>query len=232
MKLNKDKSSITGIGNWSGKNTWPVTWLKTSIALKILGIYYCDNIRDTVIKNWETVLNKVIKAINMLSNRYLTIYQKAIIVNSILLSRVWYLAHSFPLNKSYAQKINSHIFRYLWKGMYQPIRRNTLHLPKKEGGLGIISVYHKAAAILCNTCLKQVLKGNNLTLYYCQIRLSYLVDSRECKEVSYFTPVFYSEVIESMRKVHKHVKFPVMKSKDVYSTLFVKSVQLVVNIYP
>ena len=124
--LNKDKRSITGIGKWHGKQDWPVDWLKTENKLTILGVFYDENEKKTMELNWNRVVEKLGKTVNMVSNRCLTIFQKAIIINSLLLSKVWYLAHTLPLSKMYSQKINSLIFRYLWRSNYHPLRRETL----------------------------------------------------------------------------------------------------------
>lgn len=33
------------------KNTWPLKWLITCDSVKILGLYYCKNLKDTIEKN-------------------------------------------------------------------------------------------------------------------------------------------------------------------------------------
>ena len=177
-------------------------------------------------------MTKVEKSCNMLSQRNLTLYQKAIIINALLLSKIWYVAHTLPLPKKFSQKINSCIFRYLWKGMYQPIRRSTLYLPKNEGGLGVIDVYNKAAAIFGATCLKAIVSGNGLSCYYCKIRLSHMVNSININEVSYISTPFYSEAIGCIRKVYHQPKFPKLKSKEIYRCLITKSKPVVEANYP
>ena len=230
--LNRDKSSITGVGKWHGKNDWPFDWLKIEHNLKILGIFHYENERKTIEMNWNIVIKKLEKTINAFLNRCLTIFQKAIIINSLLLSKVWYVAHTLPLNKIFAQKIIFLIFRYLWKSNYHPIRRTTLFLPKSEGGLGIIDVFDKAAAILTATSLKESVEGRQLNLYYCRMRLSYLLETEYYQELSYISPMFYSGVVENIRKIHKHAKFPRIKSKEIYSALRTKSPPLVEEDYP
>ena len=231
-KLNRDKCSITGMGNWMDRTDWPIPWLRTETDLKILGIFYCQTEIETLEKNWDSIVSKVERAANMLSDRYLSLFQKAIIINSMLLSKVWYVSHTLPLSKKYAQRINSIIFRYLWKGKYQPVGRATLFLPKKEGGLNIVSVYHKAASILAATSLKETLAGREMNIYYSKMRLSYLIDTAPCTDVSYVTPTFYAKAIEGIRLVCKDKKFPILNSKDIYCQLFSKVPAKVESNYP
>ena len=57
--LNKEKTSIMGIGSWSKRATWPVNWLKRVENTKILGIEFFCNYEETVENNWNTVIEKI-----------------------------------------------------------------------------------------------------------------------------------------------------------------------------
>ena len=231
-KLNKSKTNIMGLGIWRQRRNWPLEWLETVECTKILGVYHCQSCKDTLRKNWDEIIRNINTYVNMLSNRYLSLYQKGIIINSLLLSKVWYIAHTLPIDKNQAQKINSCIFNYLWKGMYHPINRNTLCLPKDCGGLGILDVYFKATAIFCATTLKEAMLRNPLTLYYCSIRLSYLIGTVDIKDVSYVTPPYYSIAVTYIRMIIKHPNFPHINSKDIYVILKPKTKALVEGNYP
>ena len=96
-----------GLGAWANKSDWPITWISSVICTKVLGIYYCINYDDTLNKNWEIVENKLRSRIEMLSKRYLSIYQKAIIVNTLVLSKLWYLTHVFEIQPKWIKSFNS-----------------------------------------------------------------------------------------------------------------------------
>ena len=231
-KLNTDKTKILGFSGWKNKSSWGLDWVKSVNKTKILGIEYTGNYEETCKQNWENIKSKIARISSMLEQRNLTIYQKGIIINASILSKVWYIAHTFPLSKHDALAINSSVFKFLWHGMYQPIRRTTLCLPKSKGGLGIFDVYHKALSILCCTVVKEVTNDLCLSAYYCKIKLSYLIDTREIKEVSYISSPYYATAIEIIRKVIKCKNFPLLTNKMVYDYISPAPQPIVCGSYP
>ena len=95
----------------------------------------------------------------MIRDRYFTLYQKSVIVNSLLSSKIWYAAHVYPLPLEYSKLINKELFGFIWKYNYDPIKRDVLCNPKCNGGIGIVNVFYKAKSIFC------------LILGHCQIKL-------------------------------------------------------------
>ena len=79
----------------------------------------------------------------MIRDRYFTVYQKSVIVNSLLSSKIWYAAHVYPLPLESSKKINHELFGYIWKYNYDPIKRDVLCNPKCNGGINIINVFNK-----------------------------------------------------------------------------------------
>ena len=88
---------------------------------------------------------------NMLQKRKLTLYQRVTYANSCLLSKLWYIAHIYPLSNNHAKNINSIIFQYIWGGRYEPIKRTTVCKSKDEGGLAVINCLYKAKTLMVNT---------------------------------------------------------------------------------
>ena len=104
-KLNREKTKIMGLGNWKDRDRWPIDELKIEKECKILGIYYSNDYKETVHRNWEICTNKINSRINMLSDRFLSLYQKAMIINSLVLSKIWYISHVFPLGRNHVKEI-------------------------------------------------------------------------------------------------------------------------------
>ena len=73
------------------------------------------------------------------SQRNLSLKGKTIVINTLILSKLWFIANVFPIPKDLIPEINKIIFGYLWEeSAAEPIARETLFLPRDRGGLGIL----------------------------------------------------------------------------------------------
>ena len=116
--LNRNnKTKIYGLGKWKDKENWPITWIKVEREyFYTLGVYHSNSYPDTQNKNWTSCISALKSHGQMLSNRKLTLFQRATYINACMLSKIWYVAHIYPLNLSFAKEINKIIFNYLWNG--------------------------------------------------------------------------------------------------------------------
>ena len=113
--LNKDKTKIYGMGTWNNKLEWPVPWLQNTVpSFNSLGIIYSNDYNLSVNLNWESVLSAIESKTTCMQNIQLTIYQRAVLLNCIIYSKLWYVSHVFPLPIVYANKIKKVSFNYLW----------------------------------------------------------------------------------------------------------------------
>ena len=78
-----------------------------------------------------TVSKKFENQINLLSKRKLSLTGKAIILNSIVLSKTQFLSNLFPILK-YVEKTTQINFKYIWYYEKKTISRKTQYLPKEE----------------------------------------------------------------------------------------------------
>ena len=107
--------------------------------VKILGIYFTKDLRTTGIYNWNICLTQIEKQTQQLSRRHLSLRGKAIVLNSLILSKVTFLSNVFRIPTTLQQKIESIIFKYIWQfHKTEPIARKTLFPPKHQGGIGLI----------------------------------------------------------------------------------------------
>ena len=72
----------------------------------------------------------------MIRNRYFTLYQKVILINCLVVSKLWYVAHVYPLPLKYTGMINKEIFNFIWGSKANPIKIEVLYNKKENGGLG------------------------------------------------------------------------------------------------
>ena len=132
-------------------------------------------------------------------------------------------------------EIDKTIFRYVWYGKYQPIKRTTLCKAKKSGGIGILNVYYKSLAILCVTFRKEVMQKNSVNVlghYFCKLRVSYLIHMPEYDDLAFISPHFYSCAIDVLRRICNIEGFLMMNSKHVYDVLIPNIAPKVEEAYP
>ena len=98
-----------------------------------------EDLKYTKQRNWENILQKIENHINKLSPRVLSLYGKAILLNTLILSKTTYLSNIFPLDGIATSKIHKNKFQYIWNDQkLEPIARKTIFLKKKLGGLNLI----------------------------------------------------------------------------------------------
>ena len=142
VKLNRNKTKVFGFGNWQGRLDWPYADLKVETEkVSILGIFYTPNIDQAADLCWSNILDSIKKRVAILSQRNFTIFQRAVLINISILSKVWYTAHTYPLTMKYAKLISKEFFQFLWQSNYNPIKREVLYQSKDDGGLGIFNVF-------------------------------------------------------------------------------------------
>ena len=237
-KINKNnKSKLFGMGKWKNKTDWPIDWIVVDLDnFFTLGVFHCNAYADTLERNWSNITRKIENHIRILHGRKLTLFQRALYVNSCILSKVWYLAHIYPMSSDYVKCIQKSVFRYLWCGNYEPVKRKTVCLSLKEGGLGVFDCLTKANALLANTFLKSYVfeKGEQgFILYYCQRLLQKTVPRKTIYPMLYGRPSpYYDYTITLVCKCESLLKFPVLDNKVVYKKFLKKDALTVEVKYP
>lgn len=69
------------------------------------------------------------KYVQKIATRQLSLYGKAILINTLILARTTFLSNVFPIPEQILKKIYNILFNYLWYNKPQePIARKTLFL--------------------------------------------------------------------------------------------------------
>ena len=237
--LNRGKTSILGLSNWKNRVSWSVNGLNVSSDnCKILGIYHSNSYQKSLDLNWKVIENSINKIIGIFQNRKLTIYQRAIVINSKILAKLWYVVHVYQIPLEYTKIIQKTVFRYLWNSQYEPVARKTMFLPKLRGGNGIIDIENKAKSIMFSTFFKgyrEKCYGYQMIIYYCKIRATFMFENeRGFQDFTIFTPGYYGTMIEILRKVYRQPDYPDLRTKTIYKFLMndFEYVPRIENMYP
>ena len=107
----------------------------TDEFVRILGVHFNNDYEHTKYFNIQACIRQMEECTKTQSKRNLSLKGKTIVINTLILSKLWFMANAFPIPKDLILEINKIIFGYLWKGSAaQPITRETLFLPRDRGG--------------------------------------------------------------------------------------------------
>lgn len=145
-KLNLGKCHGLWLGVWRGRHHSPVAIQWSSDKVKILGVFVGHG--DLAMVNWLPRLEAVEKCLASWKGRALSFSGKAVVLNTLALSRIWYVASLVHLPSWVLTRLNSAIFNFFWAGKRELVARNVLHQPRSGGGFSVVSVNLKVSTLL------------------------------------------------------------------------------------
>ena len=146
LELNKSKSNAMYISNSKHNNTFKYG-IKFVNKIKILGIIFSnENPAQDIHDNFTSRIDKLERICSLWSKRKLTMIGKIVVLKTFGISLFTHLMQSIGISKSYLDKINQIIFRFIWKKNFsntktsERIKRKTICSPKRNGGLNMIDI--------------------------------------------------------------------------------------------
>ena len=221
-KINIGKTRIYGFGNWEWRSQWPIKGIKTEFEhFNTLGIIFSTDYDKALKAQWEKIYVNIQKSLKAMTGRYLNIYQKAVIVNAMIASKLWYTSHVYPLPDMWAGLINTEIRTYIWdKPNKNPIRLDVICKSRDRGGIGLLDIKIKAKSIFANTTLKMFSNSDSQSLikYYVGKELSEILGIRhgQVNRIRVQAPKYYKYALDIIKKFTSHKDFPKLNSKLIY----------------
>lgn len=202
-KLNKEKTFGMWLGRWKGRSDQPAGLYWTSDCNKFYGVFLgtkeCDK------RNWEKIVSKFQKCVNLYSSRDLSFRGRSIILNAVLCSSIWYVGSLILMPDNVRRKLNKLVFTFLWKGQPEAIKRETLLNDFPNGGLNIVDIQSKLESLLVKQVL-QLIKGNKakwkyLAVYWIGLHLREFVPSFASLLIPHSEriPVYYTRALQLFR---------------------------------
>ena len=225
-KININKTRIYGFGDWRWRVQWPIRGLKTEFDyFTALGVIFSTDYDKALHTTWKRIFEKIKKGLAAMTGRYMNIYQKAVLINAIIASKLWYTSHVYPLPTEYVKLINTEIFKYIWNSSVDPIKRNVLYMGKDKGGINLINVHVKSKCIFANTVLKMFLNPDDFgfTKYYITAKMNKILGLRNSQPNRVLPPPYYDYAIDIIKKCTSINGFPNINSKKIYFILTLSS---------
>ena len=144
-KLNINKCDGLRLGSWHNRSDAPVPILWTADKVKILRVYIGNGDMDEA--NWRPRIEAVEKCLNSWCSRTLSLSRRALIVNALALSRIWYIASLVAVSSWVKTELNRLIFNFFWGGKRDLVTQNVVIHPKDMGGFSLVSIKLKVYAL-------------------------------------------------------------------------------------
>lgn len=144
-KLSMPKSVGLWAGSWTGRTTSPVDIKWTSSYITCLGVAVGNGDLGTEI--WQQRLAASKRTLHSWHQRALTFSGKVLILNSLILSKLWYTASVVDMPTWVIRDVRNMIFSFFWSGKAERVQRTTLSLPLDGGGYGIADPKFKTLSL-------------------------------------------------------------------------------------
>lgn len=128
--------------------------------MKILGVILGKEEKNTRDKMWEEIIGAMERRLVFWRYRNLNLKGKILIVNVLLLSKIWYIMSVSSMPFWTAQRIKRCILDFLWEKKPARIAYNTLIGPVEEGGLGLVDIEQKKKSMRVKTVKKYLDEEN------------------------------------------------------------------------
>jgi len=136
---NFDKCMIVRIGSLRDTNFFipcllPLQW--TDGPVDILGIHIPKYLSDIVALNFDRKESKIDKLLNPWKGKLLSLLGKVTLINSLIVSQFIFLFQSLPSPPpSFFERFEKKIFKFLWSGGPERVKRKTVYNLYEYGGL-------------------------------------------------------------------------------------------------
>ena len=162
--INLDKTQGLPLGNpdISAAIATRIHWCDAE-GIEILGIHFFTDYKRTQNYNWMLLIGHLTAQLQKLQARPLSLKGKVLILNSIVLSRLWYIASVLPIPTSEFRELERQIFDFLWSGKTSPLQRRTVYLPHAEGGLALVHPLYKQNSLQLKLLNQVVLSDQHQT---------------------------------------------------------------------
>ena len=185
--------------------------------IKLLGVWV-GNDDTTADANWLPVVKKISRILGMWSFRDLTMKGKSIIVNTLALSKVWYLASICVLPENVCFLIEEAIKKFMLTSKTRLVKKDIWHMPEIYGGINCLDIRLKAKSLKLKWLLK-IVSDNNLCN---SLHLGkYFVENfdKTFKGINVITtnlrnvrndyvPIFYQEMVKTWQSLRYERKLP------------------------
>ena len=145
-KLNLLKCKGLWLGSWNGWTDAPVAIEWCSGKIKVLGVFLGPFASEE--DNWRPRISAVQNVLSSWCQRSLSFRGKALVINALALSRIWYVASVVHMPSWVLRELNHSVFQFFYNGKPDLVTRDVIVQPPSCGGFSVVNVQLKVWALL------------------------------------------------------------------------------------
>ena len=225
LRMNKDKTKMI----WIGRKRFCREKLYTSsnlnwndIDFTLLGIRFSTDLSKISEINYNPTLQKIKLDIKKWSSRYLSPFGRIAVIKTSILSKCIHLFSSLPRSDSFQNQLNKILFKFVWDGKPDKIKRATICHDYLEGGLKMLNL-KKFEQALKVSWIKKFLTSPD-SQWYSLFKRSYVNpdkilmfgDEFSTQSIKTMTNPFWHNVLTIWRDVICQI--PIRSNKDILQT--------------
>jgi len=200
-RLNLSKCEGLWLGLWRfhpPASPVNIAWSLTKI--KILEVYIGHG--DLAEANWSPRVDAVDRCLKSWRSWSLSFSGKALVANSLVLSRVCYVASLVHMPAWVCAELKKLLFSFFWSGKRDLVARKVLIHPKGSGGFSVVSIKFKVAALLIQWIPRLVVCPNG----WVYLLTYWLLGRHGVTPFAFFSldapfPPFHSDLFQAWRAV-------------------------------
>ena len=147
LQINREKTEGILLGSLKDNTNISSQIKITKNPIKILGIYVSNNLHDAIIKNIQEKKESLIKQLHWWKARDLSLQGRILIIKSLALPKFQFLALLLPIPKNIVVEINTLLYKYVWKGKTDKVKRVILEQTYDKGGLKMVNMHHMVNSV-------------------------------------------------------------------------------------
>ena len=144
--MRKAREPSLWLGGCAGRLDPPVSLDWSSVKIKTLGVFVGPG--DLKEDNWQPRIDTVEKVLSSWRQRSLSFKGKALVINALALSRVWYVASLIHMPDWVVSKLVRLTFHFFGRGKRDLVRRSVVVQPPDQGGFSVVDVQQNVSSLL------------------------------------------------------------------------------------
>ena len=145
-KLNLSKSKGLWLGPWANLSDPPVALEWLSVKMKVLGVFLGPGNLDD--DNWKPRIAAVENTLSSWRQRILSFQGRALVINTLVLSQVWYVASLIHMPPWVLGKLLRLVFSFFWKGKMDLVAPTVVVQAPSVDGFSVVDVKLKVQSLL------------------------------------------------------------------------------------